>query len=134
MFLTWKIWVGKLLRAQSSLMTHNLINARDFSASRYNCHNAKLFFFVFHYVCSFCTYINSHFTFVYSKTLTNDVFILLNNKVNLESKSTYGEPFYINRGLLWNSVLQILHLSKDNGSKPELKSAEKESCKVRNSK
>lgn len=114
------------MRAQSSLMTHNLIKARDFSASRYNCHNAKLFFFVFHYVCSFCTYINSHFTFVYSKTLTNDVFILLNNKVNLESKSTYGESFYINRGLLWNSVLQILHLSKDNGSKPELKSAEKE--------
>ena len=63
----------------------------------------------------------------------NDAFILLNNKVNLESKSTYGEP-YINGELMWNSVLQILHFSKDNGSKPELKSAENESCKVRNSK
>ena len=62
MFLIWKIWVGKLLRAQSSLMTDNLINARDFPVSRYNCHSEKLFFIVFHYVCSFCTYINSHLT------------------------------------------------------------------------
>ena len=78
-------------------------------------------------------HLSHHFTLVYSKTLMNDAFILLNNKVNLESKSTYGEP-YINGELMWNSVLQILHFSKDNGSKPELKSAENESCKVRNSK
>lgn len=74
-------------------MAHNLIKAGDFSVSRYNSHNAKLFFTVFHYICRFCAYLNSHFTLVYIKTLMNDVFTLLNNKVNPECKSTYGELF-----------------------------------------
>lgn len=124
----------KLLRAQSSLMTHNLIKARDFSASRYNCflHNAKLFFFVFHYVCSFCTYINSHFTFVYSKTLTNDVFNGLNNKVNLESKSTYGESFTKRAPveLSLTDSSSFLRTMVQNQSWNQ----QKKSCKVRNSK
>lgn len=86
---------------------------------------------LFIYIYRHYTYLNSHFILVYIKTQMNYVFTLL--EVNVKSKSNKG--LYINRRLMWNSVLYVLYLSQDNGSKSALQPAgEEENYKLKNSK